>query len=648
MHLPRWALAVLLLCGFVGAAQGACMAAATGALAPVEALAFRAPDQALAKLEQLGALAATQAPQQRAEALAIAAEAARQLGHEDAALVHADAGLKALAPERTSDLALRLRAVRAMQLDITEALAELDAAQQDANDRPLVRGCLLRDSGWLKLRTNHIEGALGDLIQAYALLSQTGDRDEQMVTTGRLSMAYARGGDQAAALGLVEETVQHFRQTGARVRLTTALIRKANTLAALKRLPDAEAALREALVISRADGDGGGASQVLTSLCQVVGRQDREAEALALCDESERTMRSSGTADADSLHMLSLLRVEALRSRAPNASELAALQEVMKASSMASDNWQARVYQARASALAARGDFAAAYADQRKVLTLQRAATDSERINSQAAMRVRFETDRALARGSALDVQNKVAKERLVWAALAALACLVVAGGLAYLLLLNRRHQSRLTMVAERDDLTGLPNRRKIMADAEQQFALARRRGSRLVIGMCDIDHFKRINDTYGHAGGDLVLSAFGKNARPALRSTDSLGRWGGEEFLLVLPDCGLADGAVVAERMRGLLAAQSANSSQTRASGDTPRFTVSIGLAVTAPTDASLQAVLQRADAALYAAKERGRDRVVLDPDAAAVAPALASDTAQDQQPLQRRRGERRQRTAT
>jgi diguanylate cyclase (GGDEF)-like protein len=184
------------------------------------------------------------------------------------------------------------------------------------------------------------------------------------------------------------------------------------------------------------------------------------------------------------------------------------------------------------------------------------------------------------------------------------------AAGLGYALLQNRRHQLRLTQVAERDDLTGLPNRRKIMDDAERQFSLARRRGSALVIGMVDIDHFKRINDTFGHAGGDLVLGAFGISSRPALRGTDSLGRWGGEEFLLVLPDCALADGAAVAERLRKALAGNTV----VNAEGQNLRYTVSIGLAALTPADEHLQALLQRADTALYAAKSQGRDRVVLD----------------------------------
>jgi diguanylate cyclase (GGDEF)-like protein len=267
-------------------------------------------------------------------------------------------------------------------------------------------------------------------------------------------------------------------------------------------------------------------------------------------------------------------------------------------------------------------------------------------MTAQAAMRVGFETDRALARSAALDQQNQISKERLWWVVLAASALLFAAGGLAYALLLNRRHQLRLTLVAERDDLTGLPNRRKIMEDAEQQFALARRRGSELVLGMVDIDHFKRINDQHGHAGGDLVLSGLGKTARAALRTTDALGRWGGEEFLLVLPDCNLTGGLDVAQRVRSCLAGRTIQN----ADGTEVSFTVSIGLAAIEPTDVNLQALLQRADRALYSAKTQGRDRVVLDgieanesadvPHAAAVSSPVLSEPRP-----QRRRAERRQR---
>jgi diguanylate cyclase (GGDEF)-like protein len=612
--LPAW------LCLLAGtAAHSACLAPAQGELAPLEVLAFRAPAVAEGQLKQWAARADMQAPAQRATLSAIRAEVARQLAQEGASLAHAEAGLAALAPDTHSDLALRLRTVRDLQWhDDRRALADLDAAVAGAGERPLVQGCLLRDRGLRKVDTDDIEGALADLIRAYKLLGQHGERDDQVVATGRLAIAYAAGGDHTAALALIDETVEHFRRTNAPVRLATALQRRADSLTMLERLPEAEAAVQEALAVSLAHGDIGGAGALLVSLCRVVGLQDRETDALAHCAQAERRLREGHAFDDAERGDLELLRIEVLRSRAPDAAELATLQRAVQAASTGGTDRQIAVHEARAKALAAHGDYRAAHADLQRVLALKRVAGERARVNSQAAMRVRFETDRALERGTVLAEQTQRAKERLWWVAAAAVGLLAAVAGLGCALVLNRRHQLRLAEVADRDDLTGLPNRRKIVEHAEHQFALERRRGGSLVIGMLDIDHFKQINDRHGHEGGDRVLRALGAMASGALRSTDTLGRWGGEEFLLVLPDCPPAAGALVAERLRSSLGAQAVAGSP-GGSGEAIRFSVSIGLAAALPGDATLQALLQRADGALYAAKAAGRDRVVFDAPAAA-----------------------------
>lgn len=121
-----------------------------------------------------------------------------------------------------------------------------------------------------------------------------------------------------------------------------------------------------------------------------------------------------------------------------------------------------------------RGEYRAANADWLKHIDLLRAGTATERMTASAATRGGFSTDRALARSAALDQQNQLVKEMLMRVMLATTALLFTAGGLGHAPVLNRRHQWRLTLVSERDDLTGLPNRRKIIEDAEQQFALAR------------------------------------------------------------------------------------------------------------------------------------------------------------------------------
>ena len=158
------------------------------------------------------------------------------------------------------------------------------------------------------------------------------------------------------------------------------------------------------------------------------------------------------------------------------------------------------------------------------------------------------------------------------------------------------------TLVAETDPLTGLPNRRKILHLIEQAIAAARRDGTELSVAIFDIDHFKAINDTYGHAIGDQVLCRVARAAEGALRMTDRVGRFGGEEFVLLLPFSTADTAMVVAERVRTAI---QAGGGQPAA----PCVTTSIGIAPLAPGDTA-DLLLHRADTALYAAKRAGRNQ--------------------------------------
>lgn len=167
----------------------------------------------------------------------------------------------------------------------------------------------------------------------------------------------------------------------------------------------------------------------------------------------------------------------------------------------------------------------------------------------------------------------------------------------------------QLADMAERDALTGLFNRRAILAHLEALHRDRRQASQSLCLMMCDVDHFKRINDRHGHAKGDEVLRQVAHLLSGKLRDGDRVGRIGGEEFLIVLASADLEDARQVAERLRQ----QVADLSITCAEGARLDVTISIGVARSLHQDEDWADVIARADAGLYAAKRAGRDKVIV-----------------------------------
>jgi two-component system cell cycle response regulator len=167
---------------------------------------------------------------------------------------------------------------------------------------------------------------------------------------------------------------------------------------------------------------------------------------------------------------------------------------------------------------------------------------------------------------------------------------------------------SRETLAHEatHDPLTGMLNRRAILERLDQELSRAHRHGDALAVGICDLDHFKQVNDTYGHQTGDEVLIGCAQILNENIRDYDSVGRLGGEEFLVVVPMQAGVDLASSFDRLRACLAASNIS---TRSG--TLTVTVSIGVAAAA-AGSTVDEILEAADAALYRAKHEGRNRVV------------------------------------
>jgi len=169
----------------------------------------------------------------------------------------------------------------------------------------------------------------------------------------------------------------------------------------------------------------------------------------------------------------------------------------------------------------------------------------------------------------------------------------------------HKQNEEALKRLANTDGLTGVLNRRRFMELSRQEVARSHRYGGALSLIMLDVDHFKAVNDSYGHEVGDEVLVSLSKVCRQVLRQVDLFGRVGGEEFMALLPETGLEGAAMVAERLREALDTHAVSASKPEV-----RVTISLGVAQLSP-ETRLSDLMRLADDAMYRAKQNGRNRV-------------------------------------
>lgn len=174
----------------------------------------------------------------------------------------------------------------------------------------------------------------------------------------------------------------------------------------------------------------------------------------------------------------------------------------------------------------------------------------------------------------------------------------------------RKRLESELQRRATTDELTGVPNRGHFMETLKSEFSRARRHDRSLAVIMMDLDHFKSINDLHGHATGDDVLRAVTRACSKALREEDFLGRLGGEEFAIMLPETEALNAMEAAERFRKLITNIAVDAADSNNGPQVIRPTCSLGVAIAVPTDSNHEQLLARADKALYEAKASGRNR--------------------------------------
>jgi diguanylate cyclase (GGDEF)-like protein len=601
----------------VPAVHAACVGGQTGDLADLEERAFRDPATALPDLANTISSAADMPATRRAALHAIAADAARQLGFSRQSITHADAGLALLPAGDMSDLAVRMRTVRALVSTnvggIDAATVELTRVIESIRDRPLALGCVLRDRGWLNFRDGNPDQALDDLLRAYALLRRNASREEAMVAAGRLSMAQFSVRDYPQALALADETIAFFREQNAPVRLATALDRRAAILKAAGRLDEALLAATEALHIHEKIKDRVGTGLSQMRMCGVQIENNALAQAKIWCDRAELTLSQTNGMDDNDYRTLAALRGRLFLALGKSREAVAQFDRAIAPGGAQPADDIAELYELRSRAHAAVGNYPAAFTDQGEYLRRMREQGTLDRIREVAQLRVQFENDQEKQKIVLLEKDKKLAEERLnsqtrttQLVAIAGLTGLVTAFFLGYALLSHRRHRAELIRLAERDELTGLLNRRAIVRKAVEYLTRAREAKGTLIIGLIDLDHFKSVNDRFGHAVGDQLLQRFAAALRTALHTREMFGRYGGEEFLVLFPDTNIDQARQAAERLRHALREQ-----RMRVDDEDVSVTMSLGLAGYESGDVLFDQVARRADIALYVAKTQGRDRV-------------------------------------
>lgn len=222
--------------------------------------------------------------------------------------------------------------------------------------------------------------------------------------------------------------------------------------------------------------------------------------------------------------------------------------------------------------------------------------------------------------GNFATIENAVAPNVVQLLVFVCLIALGILGSLGFVLMEKERSDFELRSLAMTDFLTRAMNRRAFTECVEQQMALAQRTGLPLALLMIDVDHFKRINDEHGHAAGDLVLVEVARVIGASIRKQDMLGRYGGEEFGVLLPSTDQAGAMVVAEKLRSAVEAM-----RCRIKTADISVTISIGVTVCRAKCAScpydLDRFLADADSALYQAKHGGRNRTAVIPIGCAAA---------------------------
>jgi len=435
---------------------------------------------------------------------------------------------------------------------------------------------------------------------AYRMAMQRGMEAPRAMIAIDLADALMKAGDYEQALALVAEGAAFARKHDLKFLTAATSFRAGMIRTGMKDFLGALPHFNTAFRITRAIGNDRFAAFAALSACQVYISLDRFQQAEATCGTAERLFGDE---------QIAAPRLTSYRARI--ALGLKRYDQAVALTSQLIGGPEHRAtspttpFLHRAKAYAGLGRYREATADYAEYVERFRKDTDATKTRDVASLRTQVEVDRqtnrnkALASELALEQVRATYDRQRLWVVAGGAALLIAFLGL--ILWIGARHRRALHLLAAFDGLTGIANRRH--ATDQGIAALARATDARtpLSLALIDIDHFKRINEMHGHAEGDAALRELCGVMKATVRGSDIIGRWGGEEFLIVLPGLPAHEAVAVIERIRAAAAAL-----------DRPLF-FSAGIAEAAAGERDLETIVARADAALYDAKRAGRDRSVI-----------------------------------
>ncbi|MEA2489172.1 MAG: hypothetical protein QOH21_964 [Acidobacteriota bacterium] len=483
------------------------------------------------------------------------------------------------------------------------------------HDRALEADALVQ-SGYLRYYRGAMNDALVDLQRAYELNASLHRDDPRRVALSSIAHLYADD-----KVGQYDKAIEYYRQILREYEATANKIGEADTLynigSTYDRKGDFAAALQayhRALAAERQLGRVDEEAYVKRSIGMTLTRFNRAREALRWFNEALQTfIRLKDVERIAHVRQSRGIAYRKLGRLGDAISDLEASRTQFEETK--NTRFLEKTQDELAQAYASAGRWRDAFEARTAHAAMQRDLANKLREEHTSRLRVQFDAEkkeqenRALIRENALRAKalDAASRNRRLQTIILVLGAVVIVV-LALLIVRVIRDGRRMQAMALTDELTRLPNRRHLLALGEDELRRTRDGGTPFSLVAFDIDHFKRINDTWGHAAGDVVLQRVAHACRTAVRPTDRIGRTGGEEFTVVLPSTRVADAVTVAERLRTAVEAIDCTDVDPNL-----HVTISLGVAEWNPTDTTLARIAARADEVLYRAKERGRNRVEL-----------------------------------